>query len=375
MMTRFKLTILLFLYFVIIINVSYLLFGLVNFVGLQLISNFYPESTEQLFSDVAIKYNTLITFALVGIIFAWVFITPILHIIHWINLLSNGTYNEPLNRNGIPRSLTKKGEIKYSYLFYKKVLNHLSQLTYTLKENKKDREMAEITKKEWVTNIAHDIKTPLSYIKGYSTMLQSEELIWTNGEKERFINNIRKKAEEMDVLIGDLNDTFKLDHMNMEVEKREEYFEEFIREIVIDTANIPQASKYKFHFYSSIDDSVKYPLNKQLLRRGISNLLTNAVVHNKEGTTIDVQLKMEDSSVVIVINDNGEGMNSDTLNNAFKRYYSNGYIHLNQKGSGLGMSIAKQLIELHTGTVAVDSVIGEGTIIQIKLPLDIKSTL
>lgn len=369
MMTRFKLTILMFLYFIIIINVSYLLFGMVNFVSLQLLSKYYPESTQQLFSDVAIKYNTLITFTLVGVIFAWVFITPILHIIHWIKLLSNGTYNEPLNKKGIPRSHTNKGKIKYSYIFYRKVLSHLEHLTYTLKENKKEREMAEITKKEWVTNIAHDIKTPLSYIKGYSTMLQSKELSWTRGEKKRFINNISKKAEEMDVLIGDLNDTFKLDHTNMTVEKQEDYFEEFIREIVIDTANIPQASKYKFHFDSYLEGSVKYPMNKQLLRRGISNLLYNAVVHNKTGTRVDVQLKIEDRNLVIIINDNGEGMSPETLNNIFKRYYSKGYTQLNPKGTGLGMSIAKQLIELHGGTIKVNSAVGEGTTVQIKLPI------
>jgi len=122
-------------------------------------------------------------------------------------------------------------------------------------------------------------------------------------------------------------------------------------------------------------DEIIYPLDEKWMTRALENLLTNSSLHNPIGTTISVCLQLipeknaQYSGVYITITDNGKGMDEGTVARLFERYYrGTNTTDYQVKGSGLGTAIAKQLIEAHDGHIYVDSEIGRGTTIIIKLP-------
>jgi len=101
------------------------------------------------------------------------------------------------------------------------------------------------------------------------------------------------------------------------------------------------------------------------MRRCISNLIFNALIHNKEGTEVVVDIRNQDR-INIEIKDNGKGINEEDLRKLFNRYYR-GTNTESHKGSGLGMSIAKEVVEAHGGNIFVESELGKGTSIKIEL--------
>jgi len=118
-----------------------------------------------------------------------------------------------------------------------------------------------------------------------------------------------------------------------------------------------------------------YPVDQNWFKRILDNLLSNAAVHNITGTTVTVQVKQlpndprNFSPVEIVIADNGKGMDTQTQEHLFDRYYRGTSTKSNAvKSSGLGTAIAKQLIEAHNGTISVQSELDKGTKFKIQLP-------
>ena len=103
-----------------------------------------------------------------------------------------------------------------------------------------------------------------------------------------------------------------------------------------------------------------------LFRRAINNLIYNAIVHNDEHVTIDVSVE-QNEQIYIKIADNGKGIKEEELDRIFDRYYRGTNTGEAHKGSGLGMAISKDIIKAHDGELAISSVIGHGTTIDIKM--------
>lgn len=106
-----------------------------------------------------------------------------------------------------------------------------------------------------------------------------------------------------------------------------------------------------------------------LLKRALNNLLINALVHNSKETEIAVFIKAEEN-IQICIQDNGRGLSEEELSNLFTRYYRGTNTKAKPEGTGLGMAISKQIIELHDGSITVESELGIGTEIAIKFPIN-----
>lgn len=148
--------------------------------------------------------------------------------------------------------------------------------------------------------------------------------------------------------------------------KEEDNLTSFIKEIVIDILNQPTYAERKltFHFF---DEEIMYVFDKNLLKRSIENLIYNALVHNDNETEVTINLKKVAKIIQIQIIDNGRGMSEETVAQLFNRYYR-GSNTKDIQGTGLGMSIAKEVIEAHAGEIRVKSEVGKGTMINIVLP-------
>lgn len=295
---------------------------------------------------------------------------PILYMINWIQKLAGGNYSEPTYKR---RGFFRKNKPK-TFKLYREVLDSLSQLAVVLQRNEVEHSRLERTREDWITGISHDLKTPLSSVKGYADLLESQDYEWSESETRHFGHVISEKAAYMEGLIEDLSLTYRLRNNAIPLQSKPENVVEILRRVVIDLVNHPQSEGQDVHFKSNLQHAI-YPIDEKWFKRAFDNLLANASLHNPVGTTIFLEVtstandNFRYNEISILIKDNGVGMDEDTVHHLFDRYYrgTNTADH-EARGTGLGSAIAKQLIEAHSGTISVDSHLGQGTTISVHLP-------
>lgn len=292
---------------------------------------------------------SFIVFLLMGFIFGGRLTNPIVRIIEGVELLSEKKYWIQYEEKGL----------------YRKVFAGLNKLADNLKLSEREREKTEKLREEWISNISHDLKTPLSSIRGYSEILSESDYNMTTEEIKKYSNIILEKANYMEEMIEELRLNEKLKHNAVKLNKTKGNLTKFLRKIVIDILNHPNYSGRSVEFNSEAE-IIQYNFDKNLMTRCIENLIYNAFIHNNKETKVIVNLYKKGEKIVIEIEDNGKGIREEDLENLFNRYYR-GTNTKDHKGSGLGMSIAKEVIEAHNGQITVRSKLNSGTTIKITL--------
>lgn len=308
---------------------------------------------DKLVEYIKIAINSIIIIDfLIAVIFGYIFskglTRPVKKIITGVDDLADGNYDVYYKEKGV----------------YSKVFGKLNSLSDTLKSNEIERTKIEKMREDWIANISHDIKTPLSSIKGYAEVL-SEDYDFTSDEISEFANIINSKADYIKELVDDLNLTMKLKNSNTIINKEEVNLNSLVKNSVIDIFNDPRYSDRDIEFIDS-EKVIKKHLDKTLIKRVINNLIYNALVHNNEDISISVKV-FEDEKAHIIIKDNGKGISEDELKYIFERYYRGTNTGEAHKGSGLGMAIAKEIIVAHGGDIQIRSELSKGTEIEIIL--------
>lgn len=239
---------------------------------------------------------------------------------------------------------------------YKSVFANLNDVSETLKEHEEERLKLDKMRDEWISNVSHDLKTPLAAIQGYAELLRSEEV--PSHERLEYAEVIERQSIYMTDLFDDFNLTMRLRNQKMPLKLKETRIESLVREIVIDLLNDPQFKDHDISF-SSKTQELKLPIDQHLMKRAILNFVYNAIIHNEDNVAVSITITDE----FISIEDNGKGI-SGNLEQIFDRYYR-GTNTKNIKGTGLGMAIARDIIEAHGASVELASQIGKGTIIKI----------
>ncbi|MGP7816117.1 sensor histidine kinase [Niallia sp. 01092] len=317
--------------------------------------------------DLLVLMVFLLNITLCSMLFAWYFGSPLWFMMSWIQLLTQGKYEAPFNKSKI---YTRKGKLRKPYRLYEEVIINIHSLAEHLKQAEQERMKMEELKKDWMAGISHDLKTPLTYITGYSALLLNKEYVWTEEEKNTFIKTIAQKGEHMEALIQDLNLSFQINSVQspLPLNLSKTNIVEFIQNLIADIGNDPKAFEYNLSFHSD-EKIIKSEFDAQLMYRALQNLLINAIIHNPSGTSIHVEIVNEkDRFVTITISDDGVGMDQDTIDNLFKKYYRGTATNSSDLGTGLGMAIVKNLILAHGGHIKVNSELSLGTKINITLP-------
>ena len=229
------------------------------------------------------------------------------------------------------------------------------------------RAQTDTMRKEWIANITHDLKTPLSPLKGYAEILQE-----TGGKSQqqsrRYAGIMLKNISYMETLIDDLKLTYQLENGMLPVNREEKNIVRFLKELAIDILNTPEYENRTIHFEST-EEIVLFSFDQTLLTRAFRNLIINAFVHGEEHTEVTMRLLVSDSTLKICVADNGKGMKPETIEHLFDRYYRGTNTEQKPEGSGLGLAIAKGIIEIHSGTISVSSIPTVGTTFQIEFSL------
>lgn len=293
---------------------------------------------------------------------------PLLHMVNWLGNLAQGRYAEPIGKNGRRIGTTRKGKRKKSFAVFQDIFDALAKLSHTLQTNEERQKDIEKTREEWISGLSHDLKTPLSSIFGYATMLESEQYEWGRAEVNQFGRTIREKADYMNGLIEDLNLTYRLKNHALPLMKEPVSIVEAIRRMTADLVNEPSASGHEIEFEAQ-EEKIVALLDPKWFSRIVINILTNAIRHTPKGTLVRVEVSLAaPDSFAVRIADNGPGMDEKTKASLFERYYRGGHTKEDTSGTGLGMAIAKQLVLAHDGNIEVKSEPGKGTEVVMTFP-------
>ncbi len=213
---------------------------------------------------------------------------------------------------------------------------------------------------EFVAHIAHELKTPLNVLAMYSEALQGEE-----GQKPEFrieaTNVIYDEVERLSALINNLLSLTKFEMGSMTVERQRIKPRDLLEDVM---ANVSRSGRGE-----DIDFKLDLPkelgaisADKDLLRIAVNNLLTNAIKYSRPGGTVTMSAEETENQLTIRVIDNGIGIQSEDQEKIFEKFYrSNDEEVRNRTGHGLGLPLAREIIQLHHGNLHVDSTLGEGS--------------
>jgi PAS domain S-box-containing protein len=231
-----------------------------------------------------------------------------------------------------------------------------------------EADTANTIKDEFLATLSHELRTPLTSILGWSNLLATGNL--DDVASKRALESIERNARAQRRLIDDLLDISRIITGKLHLDVRPVELAPLI-EAVVDGMR-PAADARSIHFQTSLD-SLTSPINgdPDRLQQIIWNLLTNAIKFTPEGGRVEVRLERVESHVELTIKDTGQGIDPEFLLHVFDRFRQSDSSSTRRHGGlGLGLAIARQLVELHGGTVKAESPgQGEGTTIKVILPL------
>lgn len=238
---------------------------------------------------------------------------------------------------------------------------------WTYRNVSKEMALARL-KSDFVSNVSHELRTPLSLIRLYAETLELGR-VTTPEKHHEYYQIIRKESERLTGLINNI-----LDFSRIEAGRKEYDFRETdLRELVHNTLDSYryQIEQNGFTFEEKIDPVPALRVDREAMARSLLNLVNNALKYSQDRKFIGVNLYRENGSVNLEVVDHGIGIPVPEQQKIFEKFYRVGdpLVH-NTKGSGLGLSLVRHIVEAHGGQVSVDSMPGEGSKFTIKLPVD-----
>ncbi len=235
-------------------------------------------------------------------------------------------------------------------------------------------EDANRTKSEFISNMSHELRTPLTSIIGFSDLLISENFGTLNESQKKYTSNVLRSGKHLLELINALLDFSKIEAGKMELILEEFAIQDAINEIK--ETMMPLAMKKEIELNYSINvenpiivaDSVKF---KQILY----NLLSNAIKFTDQGGSVTMGINTTDEIISVFVKDSGIGISPDDQNKLFNPFYQVDSSNAREyEGTGLGLALVKNFVEMHGGEIWVESEVGKGSTFTFTIPIDPENT-
>jgi K+-sensing histidine kinase KdpD len=230
------------------------------------------------------------------------------------------------------------------------------------KARQTDRMRAEV-----MATLSHELRMPLASIKGYATALLMDEVSWTRQKRTEFLQQIEEVCNDMEGILEDMLDTALLEVSHLSLEPQPLRLQHIAREIS------KEVEVYSDIHRLLVDFPAEFPLieaDPRWIKQVFRNIVDNAVKYSPNGGLIVIRGDARGHDVVISIADQGIGIPSEDLIPLFEKYFR---IHsvatLHVPGTGLGLPIARAIVEAHGGHIWIDSRVDEGTTVSFSLPL------
>jgi len=251
-----------------------------------------------------------------------------------------------------------------------KLENTVLERTATINQQSEELKTLDQAKTRFFSNITHEFRTPLTLIIG--PVQQMAEEISTVSIKKR-LHNVSRNAQHLLSLINQLLDISKLESGQMQVEILHGDIIEYTQLLINQLQ--PLAERKEQNLIFSANQTVwETHFDENKWKKIVLNLLSNAIKFTPKGGTITLNLEQinvgQQDTIHLVVQDNGIGIKADNIKKLFNRFYQidSGTTRV-QEGTGIGLSLVKELVELQNGTISVQSTVGEGTSFDVKLPV------
>lgn len=315
-------------------------------VGIVLLNSFVEQrDTFIRTSRQYIEYSILVGIGIclvIGFILA-MFITRPLSRMRQVALeLADGHYKKRTNVKG-------KNEIGV-------LARSMDILAERLEQNEKERQEAEQMRLDFFANVSHELRTPITVMRGYSESLADG--VVKAEKQQQYYQRMVSECQSMERLVGDLLTLSKMQNPHFVVEKEPVNLAQIFYDILRGYKAIAEKKQIQLLF-SCQEEIVMMLGDYDRLRQLFTNIIDNAIKFSREGGRVWITITKKDK-IEVSIRDEGVGISEEELPNIFDKFYKS-KLRQNAKGSGLGLVIAKSIVEKHEGTIEVDSKPGEGT--------------
>ena len=243
--------------------------------------------------------------------------------------------------------------------------DEIGQLANSFTYMAKELNQLENTRKQFISNVSHELRSPLTSIKGFIIALMDGTI--PSNKRSHYYNLMKDETERMIKLVNDTLDMNQLEEGHHNILRTDYSLTEQINMVI---------HKFEPHFvkknleisFASDREYIVYA-DKARIEQVIINLLQNAVQFSKMNDRIEIYLMKDREYVKIVIQDYGEGIKEDQLDMIWKRFYKVDEARTNKSGAGLGLAIVKSILDIHETEIQVKTKLGEGTAFSFTLPL------
>ena len=231
--------------------------------------------------------------------------------------------------------------------------------------NKAAKELGstEILRKDFINNFSHEFKTPIVSISGFADLLLEKQL--PPEDQKEYLTIIRDESRRLADLATNILTLNRVESQTILTDKAAFPLDEQLRQSVLVTQ---QKWRQKELDFDADLVPAEYTGSEGLLKEVWLNLLDNAAKFSPEGGTVAVNLRKEKSALMVSVTDQGEGMRADTQAHIFEQFYQGDTSHTTQ-GNGLGLAMVKKVLELHGGSIQVNSAPGQGSCFTVTLPI------
>jgi signal transduction histidine kinase len=304
------------------------------------------------------------------------FTRPLVQLTDATSKISQGNFNQKVNTSYI----LFKDEITLLSENFNTMTNHLNEL-YTSLEDKVEQRTSELadardeavqankSKSEFVSIVSHELKLPMTSIKGYSDLMLTGATGALNENQTNFLTTIRNNVNRMATLVSDLADISRIESGNLRIESRAVPVWDVIDEVITLTKTQVEQKQQQL----SLDVSSDLPkawCDRNRLSQIMTNLISNANKYTPASGRIEVQAHAVDEMIQISVKDDGLGMSGEDQEKLFSTFFRSTDEKVRESpGTGLGLSITKNLIELQGGRIWFESEFRKGTVFYFTLPV------
>jgi len=254
----------------------------------------------------------------------------------------------------------------YEYDEMNVIANTTLQMSKAVKESMQRIEFEKMVRQEFFSNASHELKTPLTSIRGYLELLENN-MVADEKMRRDFLFRIKKESSNMTNLINDILMISRLETKEAEVLLTDVRISPLLNEVCKSLE--PLAKEYQVDLKTNCKPLSMYA-NTQQLRELLNNLIINAIKYNKPGGEVVVTINSETKEVVITVEDTGVGIPEDSIQRIFERFYRVDKGRSKKVGgTGLGLSIVKHIVNYYEGSIQVESKLMEGTKFTVRLPI------
>jgi K+-sensing histidine kinase KdpD len=230
----------------------------------------------------------------------------------------------------------------------------------------REERRAERMRSEVLATLSHELRMPLTAIQGYSSALLLDDVDWSEEKREKFLHMIEDESENMQTMLKDILDSSLIDVDQLIIERQPVRVQNLARDVAEEMRYRTQNHQIMVEFAD------RFPIlevDPRWIKQVFRNILDNAIKYSPEGGLIVIRGEERPSDVVIMVADQGIGISPEDLIPLFERYFrvhSAASLHI--PGTGLGLPIARAIVERHRGRIWAESKLGEGTTIYFTLP-------